>query len=444
MFEGLRERLAGIFKDLRGRGVLGEREVEAVLREIRLALLEADVHFRVAKDFVAKVRGELMGAERAAHLDPSQQVVKAVHGQLTALMGGRGAALERASSGLTVVMLVGLHGSGKTTTAGKLALRLRKRGLRVLLVPADVARPAAIVQLRRLAEQTGADAFDSQGMGDPVAIASEALRRARQEHHDYCIVDTAGRMHADEALMEELRRMKEAAQPHEVLLVADAMTGQEALGLGEAFSSKVGLTGVVLTKLDGDARGGAALSLRSVTGLPIKLAGVGEKLDALEEFHPERMASRILGMGDVLSLIERAEAAIAPEAAQAMAEDLKKGAFTLGTLREQILQVRRMGPLGDLLSMVPGLGGRLEGTELDEKEVVRMVAIIDSMTPVERRRPEIIKGSRRKRIATGSGTRVQDVNRLLRQFTQMQKLVRRFSQGGKRGKMRMMRQMLNS
>jgi len=444
MFEGLRERLAGIFKDLRGRGVLGEREVEAVLREIRLALLEADVHFRVAKDFVAKVRGELMGAERAAHLDPSQQVVKAVHGQLTALMGGRGAALERASSGLTVVMLVGLHGSGKTTTAGKLALRLRKRGLRVLLVPADVARPAAIVQLRRLAEQTGADAFDSQGMGDPVAIASEALRRARQEHHDYCIVDTAGRMHADEALMEELRRMKEAAQPHEVLLVADAMTGQEALGLGEAFSSKVGLTGVVLTKLDGDARGGAALSLRSVTGLPIKLAGVGEKLDALEEFHPERMASRILGMGDVLSLIERAEAAIAPEAAQAMAEDLKKGAFTLGTLREQILQVRRMGPLGDLLSMVPGLGGRLEGTELDEKEVVRTVAIIDSMTPVERRRPEIIKGSRRKRIATGSGTRVQDVNRLLRQFTQMQKLVRRFSQGGKRGKMRMMRQMLNS
>jgi len=299
-------------------------------------------------------------------------------------------------------------------------------------------------RLRRLAEQTGADAFDSQGMGDPVAIASEALRRARQEHHDYCIVDTAGRMHADEALMEELRRMKEAAQPHEVLLVADAMTGQEALGLGEAFSSKVGLTGVVLTKLDGDARGGAALSLRSVTGLPIKLAGVGEKLDALEEFHPERMASRILGMGDVLSLIERAEAAIAPEAAQAMAEDLKKGAFTLGTLREQILQVRRMGPLGDLLSMVPGLGGRLEGTELDEKEVVRMVAIIDSMTPVERRRPEIIKGSRRKRIATGSGTRVQDVNRLLRQFTQMQKLVRRFSQGGKRGKMRMMRQMLNS
>ena len=444
MFEGLRDRLGAIFRDIRGKGALGEKEVEAVLREIRLALLEADVNFRVAKDFIGKVRGAVVGAERAIHLDPSQQVVKAVHAELTELMGRRGATIERAPSGPTILMLVGLQGSGKTTTAGKLALRLCGKGMRVLLVPADVARPAAIVQLKRLAEQTGADAFDSEGMKDPVAIASQAIERARREHYDYCIVDSAGRMHADDELMEELRRMKEAVHPHETLLVADAMTGQEAVGLGEAFQSRIGLTGVVFTKLDGDARGGAALSLRAVTGLPIKLAGMGEKLDALEDFHPDRMASRILGMGDVLSLIEKAEAAIAPEDAQAMAESLQKGAFTLETMRDQIVRMRKMGSLSDLLSMVPGMGAKMKDMEVDEKELTRTVAIIDSMTPHERRRPDVIKGSRRRRIAMGSGTQVQDVNRLLRQFTQMQRVMKQFSKGGKQSKLRMMRQMLNS
>ncbi len=443
MFEGLRDRLGGIFKDLRSRGVLGEEEIGAALREVRMALLEADVHFRVAKEFIAGVREELAGVVQAAHLDPSQQVVKAVQSRLTALMGGRGASLEKAPSGPTVLMFVGLQGSGKTTTAGKLALRFRKGGFRVLLVPADVARPAAILQLKRLAEQSGADAFDSEGKKDPVAIVSEALALARSEHYDYCIVDTAGRMHVDEELMDELRRMKAAAAPHEVLLVADAMTGQEAVNLGKAFGEAVGLTGVVLTKMDGDARGGAAVSLRSVTGVPIKLIGVGEKLDALEDFHPERMASRILGMGDVMSLIEKAEAAFEPEAAQAMAESLQKGEFSLNTLKEQILQMRKMGSMGDMLSMIPGMGSRLKDVDVDDRELNRTVAIIDSMTLEERRRPAIIKGSRRKRIAAGSGTQVMHVNRVLKQFTQMQKMMKEMSRGGKRKKMQMMRQMLN-
>jgi signal recognition particle subunit SRP54 len=423
--------------------MLGEEEVDAALREIRLALLEADVNFKVAKDFVAKIRADLIGATQAAHLDPSQQVVKAVQASLVDLMGGRGASLEKAKSGTTVVMFVGLQGSGKTTSAGKLALRFKSQGLRVLLVPADVARPAAILQLKRLAEQTETDAFDSEGMSDPVAIVEAALNRAKSEHYDYCLVDTAGRMHVDDALMDELRRMKTAAGPHEILLVADAMTGQEAVNLGKAFGEAVGLTGVVLTKMDGDARGGAAVSLRAVTGTPIKLVGVGEKLDALEEFHPERMASRILGMGDVLSLIEKAEATFEPEAAQEMAASLQKGAFTLEMLRDQMMQMRKMGSMSDVLSMVPGLGAKLKGAEVDDREVVRTVAIIDSMTLEERRRPVIIKGSRRKRIAAGSGTEVMHVNRVLKQFTQIQKMMRGFSKGGNGKKMKMMQQMFN-
>ncbi|MFP6868598.1 MAG: signal recognition particle protein [Nitrospinota bacterium] len=443
MFEGLRDRLGGIFKDLRSRGVLGEREVDAALREIRMALLEADVHFKLAKDFVVKVRGDLVGMDQAAHLDPSQQVVKAVQAALIDLMGGWGASLKKAKTGVTVIMLAGLQGSGKTTTAGKLARRFRKQGFRVLLVPADVARPAAILQLKRLAEQAAAEAFDSEGMSDPVAIVREALRRARAEHFDYCIVDTAGRMHVDDDLMDELRRMNEAAAPHEVLLVADAMTGQEAVNLGEAFGEAVGLTGVVLTKMDGDARGGAAVSLRAVTGVPIKLVGVGEKLDALEEFHPERMASRILGMGDMLSLIEKAETAFEPEAAREMAESIQKGGFSLEIFRDQMLQMRKMGSMSEILSMVPGLGAKMKGVEVDDKEVVRTVAIIDSMTPAERRRPAIIKGSHRRRIAAGSGTEVAQVNRVLKQFTQMQKMMRKLSKGGKRKQMQVMQRMFN-
>ncbi len=443
MFDGLKERLGGIFRDLRSRGVLGEKQVDSALREIRLALLEADVNFRVAKDLVAKIREDLVGAECVAHLDPSQQVIKVVQGRLTELMGAKSAPLERVASGVTTVMLVGLQGSGKTTTAGKIALKLRSKGLRVLLVPADVARPAAIAQLKRLAEQTGADSFDSEGMSSPLEIVRQAMERARLEHFDYCIVDSAGRLHIDDSLMDELKRMKEAARPEEVLLVADAMTGQEAVGLGQAFSERIGITGVVLTKLDGDARGGGALSLRAVTGVPVKLVGVGEKLDALEEFHPERMASRILGMGDVMSLIEKAEAAISADDAQSMVESLGKGAFTLVTMKEQILQMRKMGSMGEVMSMIPGLGNKMPDVDIDEKELSHTVAIIDSMTPTERMKPEIIKGSRRKRIAAGSGTRVQDVNRLLKQFSQTQKLMKQFSKGGKKKQMQRMRQMLN-
>ena len=443
MFEGLRERLGGVFKDLQSRGTLGEKEVDGALKEIRFALLEADVNFRVAKDFIAPLRERLLGSPQAAHLDPSQQVVKAVHERLTALMGGRHATLARSGSGVTVYFLAGLQGSGKTTTAAKISLLHRRKGARVLLVPADVARPAAIVQLKRLAERAGVECFDSDGMGDPVAIVKEAIGRAKHEHFDYCIVDTAGRQHADEPLMEELRRMKEAAAPNEVLLVADAMTGQEAVNLGKTFHEAVGLSGVILTKLDGDARGGGALSLLAATGLPIKMVGVGEKIDEVEEFHPERMASRILGMGDVLTFIEKAEAAIpAPEALQA-AQEIQKGRFTLETFREQILQMQKMGSIDEVLSMLPGLGAKLKPGGVDERGLVQTVAIIDSMTPAERRRPEIIKGSRRRRIAAGSGTQVQDVNRLLKQYTHMQRVVRGLSKGGKRGQMRKMRQMLN-
>jgi signal recognition particle subunit SRP54 len=441
MFEGLRDRLGGIFKNIRSRGVLGEKEIDAALREIRLALLEADVNFRVVKDFIAGVRTDLLGAETASHLDPSQQVVKAVQGRLTDLMGGKWEGLEKSPAGPTTFMMVGLQGSGKTTTAGKLALRFREKGFRVLLVPADVARPAAILQLKRLAEQTGADAFDSEGMSDPVAIVKEALARARAEHFDYCIVDTAGRMHVDDELMDELARMKEAAAPLETLLVADAMTGQEAVNLGEAFGGAVNLTGVILTKMDGDARGGAAVSLRAVTGVPIKAVGVGEKLDALEDFHPERMASRILGMGDVMSLIERAEAAFEPGAAESMAANLQKGAFTLETLRDQMTQMKKMGSMEEVLSMVPGLGQKMKGAEVDESEITRTIAIIDSMTVEERRRPAVIKGSRRKRIAAGSGTQVHHVNRVLKQFSQMAKMMKQFSRGGKRKQMRSIGQM---
>ena len=443
MFEGLKERLGGVFRELKSRGVLGEEQVDSALREIRLALLEADVNFRVAKEFAAKIREDLVGAERAAHLDPSQQVVRAVQGRLVELMGARSAPLARAARGVTTLLLVGLQGSGKTTTAGKLALRLRSGGLRVLLAPADAARPAAVEQLERLAARAGADSFDSGGMSNPVEIVRLAAERARSEHFDYCIVDTAGRLHADDELMDELKRMKEAARPDETLLVADAMTGQEAVNLGRAFAGRIGITGVVLTKLDGDARGGGALSLRAATGVPVKLVGVGEKIDALEEFHPERMASRVLGMGDVMSLIEKAEAALSADGARSMAESMGGGSFTLETMKEQILQMRKMGSVGEVMSMIPGLGARMPDADIDEAELSRAVAIIDSMTPAERGRPDIIKGSRRRRIAAGSGTRVQDVNRLLRRFSQTRKLMKRLSGSGGKKQMRRMRQMIN-
>ncbi len=443
MFDGLKERLGGIFKDLRSRGVLVEKQVDSTLREIRLALLEADVNFKVAKELTTKIREDLVGVERAAHLDPSQQVVKAVQKRLTELMGTKNAPLERAARGVTTLMLIGLQGSGKTTTAGKVALKLRNKGLRVLLVSADVARPAAIAQLDRLAEQAGVDSFDAKGSSSPVEIVQGAIERARLEHFDYCILDSAGRLHVDDGLMDELKRMKEAARPEEVLFVADAMTGQEAVNIGRTFSERIGVTGVVLTKLDGDARGGSALSLRSVTGLPVKMVGVGEKLDALEDFHPERMASRILGMGDVVSLIKKAEAAVSAEDAKSMAESLGGGAFTLETMKEQIVQMRKMGSIGEVMSMIPGLRSKMPDVDVDEAEISRTVAIIDSMTLLERVKPEIIKGSRRKRIAAGSGTRVQDVNRLLKQFAQTQRLMKQFSKGGKKKQMQRMRQMLH-
>ncbi|MFQ5895897.1 MAG: signal recognition particle protein [Nitrospinota bacterium] len=434
MFESLTRRFEAIFRGLRSRGRLSEADVAGALREVRVALLEADVHFRVAKRFVERLKERLVGEELSQTLNPGQQVVKEVHRTLVELLGGAHVPLTRSEAeGPTLTLLVGLQGSGKTTTAAKLAVRALGQGRRPLLASADPRRPAAAEQLRQLGRQVGAAVFESGGKEDPIAIGREAAEEARRGGYCECIVDTAGRLHVDRTLMEEIRQMRRELGPQEVLLVADALTGQDAVNLGRAFHEAVGLTGVVLTKLDGDARGGAALSLREVTGVPIKLVGVGERLDALEEFHPERMAGRILGMGDVLGLIERAEKSLEAEKAQALAEKLSRDRFTLEDFREQLWQLRRMGPLEQLLELVPGLR-RLSPAPLDERELVRVEAIINSMTPGERREPSLINGSRRRRIARGSGTSPQEVNRLLRQFAEMRKMVRQVSRGGLRGR----------
>ncbi len=429
MFDSLSDKLEAVFKKLRGRGVLKEDNVKEALREVRLALLEADVNFKVVKDFIGRIQERAVGQEVLTSLTPGQQVIKIVHEELVALLGGTQAKLHLSPNPPTTIMMVGLQGSGKTTTAGKLAKNFKKDGRRVLLVPADTRRPAAIQQLLTLAKQVGVDAYTSD-QKDPVAICSSAVKHAASSLYEVVILDTAGRLQIDEPLMEELRLIKAEAKPHEVLFVADAMTGQEAVNIAAKFNSDLGFDGVVLTKLDGDARGGAALSVRAVTGKPLKFVGVGEKLDALEPFHPDRMASRILGMGDVMSLIEKAQESVDRQEAEKLAKKLKKNSFDLDDFRNQLKQVKKLGGLEQIMGMIPGMGKlKLPDTQVNEKELTKVDAIISSMTPKERSDYTIINGSRRARIAKGSGTQVQDVNRLLKQFAEMRKMMKSMTSG---------------
>ncbi len=437
MFENLQTRLGEIFRRLSGRGVLKEEDVDAALREVRMALLEADVHFKVARDFVARVREAAVGQEIWKSLSPAQQVIKIVHEELTRTLGGAHRELRFASKAPSVFVLVGLHGTGKTTTAAKLAHLLRRRGRNPLLVATDLRRPAAVQQLEVIGRQAGVATFSQSEATDPVAVARAALAQAGRDGHDVVIVDSAGRLHLDDELMGELARMREALAPTEVLLTLDAMTGQDAVTMAEQFTAKVGVDGLILTKLDGDARGGAALSVVAVTGRPILFAGIGERHEALEPFHPDRMAARILGMGDVLTLIEKAEATMSAESAAALEKKLRRGEWTLADFVEQLRQVRTMGPLDQLIDMIPGLGGRLKGAgapQVDERQLARVEAMIGSMTPEERRNPAILNGSRRRRIARGAGVTVQDVNRLLKQFEEAKALVRQMEELGRRGK----------
>ncbi len=435
-FEGLSDRLQDIFKKLRGKGKISEDDVRLAMREVRLALLEADVNFKVVKDFISKVSTRAVGQEVLASLTPGQQIIKIVHDEMTTLMGGVESKLVLSSRTPTVIMAVGLQGAGKTTTVAKLSKTLIKQGRRPLMVACDIYRPAAIKQLQVLGEQTTVPVF-SMGQNDPVNIARGSIEHARANNRDVVILDTAGRLHINEQLMEELANIKAAVNPDEILLVVDAMTGQDAVNVAESFHEQLGLTGVVLTKLDGDTRGGAALSVKAVTGCPIKLVGMGEKLDALETFFPERMASRILGMGDILSLVEKAQANIDQKKAREMERKIRSQEFTLQDFLEQMQQVRSMGPLDELLGMIPGVGKQIKSMkgDFDEKEVLRIEAIIQSMTARERANPSIINGSRKKRIAQGSGSRVQDVNRLLKQFEESRKLMKQFADmGSKKGK----------
>ncbi|MGE5259130.1 MAG: signal recognition particle protein [Hyphomicrobiales bacterium] len=434
MFENLSDKLESVFKKLRGHGRLNEANIEEGLKEVRLALLEADVHYRVVKSFIEEVRTRALGQEVMTSLTPGQQVVKIVNEKLTELMGSRHEALNLAGSPPAAVMLVGLQGSGKTTTAGKLAHHLRKSGRRPFMVPADVYRPAAIDQLKKIAAQLQVPVFPSKTEQDPVQICLEAKAGAFQEGCDTLILDTAGRLHIDAELMAELGRIKAALRPSDILLVADAMTGQDAVNIAKSFNDQLDISGVILTKMDGDARGGAALSIKAITGKPIKFIGVGEKLSALEPFHPERMASSILGMGDVLSLIEKAQEVVDEKKAAELQKKLRKSQFTLEDFRDQLTQVRKMGSLSDILKMIPGMGKikHLKNLEVDDRELTRIEAIINSMTPQERRQHGIINGSRRRRIAQGSGTRIQDVNSLLKNYTQMLKMLKKFNQGGLR------------
>ena len=433
MFQRLSERLQAVLKKLRGHGKLSEENIAEALREVRLALLEADVHYRVVKDFIGRVRERAVGREVLQSLTPGQQVMKVVFEELTTLLGGRWSGLSYGASPPSVVMLVGLQGSGKTTTAAKLARMIKREGRFPLLVAADTRRPAAGEQLQALGEKVGVEVY-RQSSPAPSTICQEAVQYAKLKGLEPVILDTGGRLHIDEVLMAELSALKEALSPAEVLLVVDAMSGQDALNAATKFHSTLDLTGFILTKLDGDARGGAALSITSVTGRPIKFVGVGEGLDALEPFHPERMASRILGMGDILSLVERAEAAVERLRAEELARKIRQEAYTLEDFREQLLQVRRMGSIEELIGMLPGLPKGSEGVEVDGKVLVKMEAILNSMTREEQRNPALINGSRRKRIAKGSGTSVAEVNRLLRQFQQIQRLMRQVARGGEKGR----------
>ncbi len=429
-FEGLSEKLHATFRRLRGKGRLTENDVREAMREVRLALLEADVSFKVVKDFIASVTERAVGSEVLESLTPAQQIIKIVNEELTALMGGSNAKIAFANSGPTVIMMVGLQGAGKTTNGAKLAGYLRsKMGRRPLLVACDVYRPAAIKQLQVVGEQLGIPVFE-MGQGDPVDIAKAALAHARDHGFDTVLLDTAGRLHIDETLMDELRRIKSSVRPNEILLVVDAMTGQDAVNAASAFDEALGIDGVLLTKLDGDARGGAALSIRAATGKPIKFVGTGEKLDMIEVFHPDRMASRILGMGDMLSLIEKAEQSFDEKQAAKLEEKIRKNRFTLTDYLEQMQQLKNMGDLSQIAAMMPGqLGRQMQGAQIDEKAMSRTEAIILSMTPKERENPGILNASRKRRIAAGCGLQVVDVNRLLKQFEMMQQLTKQFSKG---------------
>ena len=438
MFENLSDRLDAAFRKLKGHGKLTEKNIEDGLKEVRMALLEADVHYRVTKRFIADVKERALGQEVLASLTPAQQVIKIVNEELTDLMGSQNEDLNLTGSSPVSLMLVGLQGSGKTTTAGKLSVFLRKKGRKPFLVPADVYRPAAIDQLNKLGQQLDVPVFSSSTDMDPVDICREARMAAHRQGCDTLLLDTAGRLHIDEELMAELSRIKAAVNPADILLVADAMTGQDAVNIAESFNTTLDIGGVVLTKMDGDARGGAALSIKEITGKPIKFIGVGEKLSDLEPFHPDRLASSILGMGDVLTLIEKAQDAVDEKKAAELEKKLRKSQFTLEDFRDQMVQVRKMGSIGDIMKMIPGMGKikQMKNLDVDENEFVKIEAIINSMTPRERQQHSIINGSRRKRIAKGSGTRVQDVNRLLKNYTQLLKMLKKFNKGGMNGMQR--------
>jgi len=435
MFDNISDKLNSVLKKLKGHGKLSEKNIEEGLREVRMALLEADVHYKVVKKFIANLKDRALGQEVMASLTPGQQVVKIVNEELTELMGGQHTALCLSGERPVSIMLVGLQGSGKTTTAGKLATYLRQNGKKPYLVPADVYRPAAIDQLKKLGEQLAVPVFPSEVKMSPVEICRDARVAAQKEGCDTLLLDTAGRLHIDEALMDELCRIKAAVNPSDILLVADAMTGQDAVNIAGSFDKALDIGGVILTKMDGDARGGAAISIKAVTEKPVKFIGVGEKLSDLEPFHPERMSSRILGMGDVLTMIEKAQSVVDEKKAAELEKKLKKNQFTLEDFRDQMVQIRKMGSLSDIIGMIPGLGShkQLKNLNVDDKELVKVEAIINSMTSHERQQHTIINGSRRKRIAKGSGNSVQEVNKLLKNYTQIMKMMKKINKGGLRG-----------
>ena len=429
-FESLSEKLQGAFKKLRGKGILSEEDINEAMREVKLALLEADVNFKVVKEFVAAVKEKALGAEVHASLNPAQQVIKIVNDELVELMGGTNSKLTYSPRGFTVLMMVGLQGTGKTTSCGKLAAYLKKNGKKPMLCACDIYRPAAIDQLEVVGQSVDTPVFTMRECKEPEKIAAAALKEAEIKGYDVLIIDTAGRLQIDEALMDELVRIKAATKPHEILLVVDAMTGQDAVNVAEGFSEKLGIDGIIMTKLDGDSRGGAALSVKKVTNKPIKFIGMGEKMDALEPFHPERMASRILGMGDMLSLIEKAQEGYDEKKAEELQKKIKKNEFTLEDFLEEMNQVRNMGGIGKLLDMLPGMGGKgMKDIDLEEseKDFADMEAIILSMTKEERRNPSILNASRRKRIAAGSGQPVSKINRLIKQFEEARKILRQLA-----------------
>ena len=447
-FEGLSDRLQGTMQKIRGKGKVTEADIKLMMREVRLALLEADVNFKVVKEFVKTVSDRALGSDVMKSLTPGQQVIKIVQEELTQLMGGENATIKMANKPPTVVMMVGLQGAGKTTTAGKLALLMRKKyNKKPLLVAADIYRPAAIDQLQTVGKQIDIPVYSEGDQVKPQQIVENAITHAKEAHLDFVIIDTAGRLHVDEALMQELSDVKEITKPDEIMLVVDAMTGQDAVNVAESFDSQLELSGVTLTKLDGDTRGGAALSIRSVTQKPIKFVGMSEKLDGLEAFHPERMASRILGMGDVLSLIEKAQTDVDEDKAKDLEKKMRTSSFTLEDFLEQLDQVKSLGPLDDIMKMIPGMNKMkgIENMNMDDKQIDHIKAIIQSMTPNERNKPETLNVSRKKRIAKGSGRSVQEINRLMKQFTDMKKMMKQFSGGGKgkKGKRKQMENMMN-